>query len=58
MDDPGQANTQTPASPITHPPKARQPIDAAALKALTARIPAEQETSAVLIRAMRDSERY
>ena len=53
MDDAGQANTQTPANPIT-----RQPIDAAALKALTAGMPGEQETSAVFIRAMRDSERY
>jgi len=58
MDDPGQANTPTPASPITSPPKARQPIDAADLKVLTAGMPAEQETSAVLIRAMWDSERY
>ena len=58
MDDAGQADTQTPASPITRPPKARQPIDAAALKALTAGMPGEQETSAVFMRAMRDSERY
>ena len=36
----------------------RKRISAEALKALTASLPAETETAASLVRAMRDSDRY
>lgn len=36
----------------------RKPIDAAALKALTEAMPAQPESAAELVRAMRDGDRY
>lgn len=42
-------------SPVMTP---RKRISAEALKALTASMPAETETAASLVRAMRDSDRY
>jgi hypothetical protein len=36
----------------------RKPIDLAALQALTASLPAQQESAADLVRSMRDGDRY
>ncbi len=47
-----------PVARLTAVTKPRQPIDAAALRALTATMSPQPESAAELVRAMRDADRY
>jgi prevent-host-death family protein len=47
-----------PVARLVAPARPRKPIDAALLAALTAPLPRQRETSADLVRSMRDGDRY
>jgi prevent-host-death family protein len=47
-----------PVARLTGVAKPRKPIDAALLAALTASMPPQAQSAAVLVRSMRDSDRY
>jgi prevent-host-death family protein len=47
-----------PVARLTAPTTSRKRIDAALLQALTAKMPAQTESRADLVRAMRDGDRY
>ncbi len=47
-----------PVARITVVPTPRKPIDAAELRAVTSRMPTQEQDAGTFVRAMRDAERY